>query len=153
MRPTPRLRLRFDEHAYLNAGLTLTLTDARAEGKEPRTQEFKHDGGIVEYVEHICEGKKPLIEAKEKTISIGGDRGEVAVSCALRWNADMYTDSLLGFANGVVSGDMCAERRDVGSVSRCDASWGGAHSRHVARLTSYSPRGSTRPTAARTSTV
>ena len=65
-----------------------------------KTRVFCHVGGIAEYVEHICSGKRPLLE-EPTTISICSTVRGVSVDVALRWNADMYTDSILGFANGV----------------------------------------------------
>ena len=52
--------------AYLNAGLRISLFDERAEpGAAPLT--FEHRGGIGEYVDHICEGKRPLFEVPSAT--------------------------------------------------------------------------------------
>jgi len=115
---------RFDEQAYLNAGLNITLEDERqpssreemaatdnADGKEAsneerrapevvRTRIFCHAGGIAEYVDHICEGKRPLFE-DATTLQVSRTVKGIAVDVALRWNADMYSDSLYSFANGV----------------------------------------------------
>ena len=66
-----------------------------------RTRVFCHEGGISEYVAHICAGKRPLLADGEPIISIETTLRGVAVDVAMQWNADMYTDSILGFANGV----------------------------------------------------
>ena len=108
------LATRFDEQAYLNAGLNITMVDERVavagdeQGAEvgegeaaliAQSRVFCHEGGIAEYVSHICANKKELFEPA--TIEVTSTVRDVAVDLALRWNADMYTDSILGFANGV----------------------------------------------------
>ena len=65
-----------------------------------RHRVFCHQGGIAEYVEHICMSKTPLLDEPETLVVTAQHRG-VGVDIALRWNADMYSESLLGFANGV----------------------------------------------------
>ena len=135
------LATRFDEQAYLNAGLNITMVEEAprraangveaangmdaaapsAAGSAPpplpqaasamaangasaaavaRRRSFCHAGGIAEYVAHICESKTPLFAAVP-TIEFSRTLRDVHVDVALRWNADMYTDSILGFANGV----------------------------------------------------
>ena len=47
---------------------------------------FCHEGGIREYVEHICEAKTPLMP---ETLAITATKKGVTVDVALRWNADM----------------------------------------------------------------
>jgi hypothetical protein len=121
------LATRFDEQAYLNAGLNITLYDERrakggaaadaadaagAEGAAAgaaagggaangaRVRVFCHEGGIVEYVNHICASKTPLLDEPPILSAASTVRG-VDVDITLRWNADMYSDTLLGFANGV----------------------------------------------------
>merc|ERR1719506_3664957 len=75
--------------------------DAEAGGAS-RVSVFCHEGGIQEYVEHICEAKTPLIP---ETLAITATKKGVTVDVALRWNADMYSDTMLGFANGVHTPD------------------------------------------------
>jgi DNA gyrase subunit B len=93
------LATRFDEQAYLNAGLNITLYDERDE--KTRTRVFCHVGGITEYVAHICEGKTPLFDTEPTMIEVNQTLKGVVVDLAMRWNADQYSDSILSFANGV----------------------------------------------------
>ena len=51
-------------------------------------------------MDNICSGKRPLLD-EPTTLQVSSTKNGVAVDIALRWSADMYTDSLLGFANGV----------------------------------------------------
>jgi DNA gyrase subunit B len=107
---------RLNELAYLNAGITITLTDLRTPESTEATpldnpltsttvsdqsvQIFRHDGGIQELVDVLCEGKSPVL-ADHKSIRIQGTRNNIDVEIALKWSKDMYTDALSGFANGI----------------------------------------------------
>jgi len=64
------------------------------------TSEFCHEGGIAEYIGNICVGKTPLHE-EPSTLCVSRAKDGIHVDVALRWNGDMYTDNLMGFANGV----------------------------------------------------
>src|SRR5580700_1090341 len=60
---------RLRELAFLNKGLTITLTDER---EEPAKQhEFHYSGGIAEFIRHLNKGKAVL---HEKPIYIEGER-------------------------------------------------------------------------------
>src|SRR5690606_2210648 len=55
------LSTRLRELAFLNKGLLITLTDERTEdGKEPRREEYRYKGGIIEFVEFLRGSRKPL---------------------------------------------------------------------------------------------
>ncbi|CDF33270.1 unnamed protein product [Chondrus crispus] len=100
---------RLEELAFLNAGLEIVLSD---EGKE-RTEEseerpmlvrtFRHDGGIGEYVDALSLGKHAL--HTPATMVFTGEKNDVQVEVALRWNSDSYSDKLMGFANNIRTGD------------------------------------------------
>jgi DNA gyrase subunit B len=63
-----RLRSRMDELAFLNPGLVLTLQDKMASGSGS-VEIFHHAGGLLEYVEMLCNTKTPLFGEKEKAKS------------------------------------------------------------------------------------
>ena len=124
-----RLKGRMNEIAYLNAGLVLALKDKR--GAKPCTEVFYHAGGLAEYAEELCKTKAPLFPAPKRkkagavdsnplegllsddgfTILASGstepDEGgnRIAVSVALRWSSDMYTESILSFCNNIRTRD------------------------------------------------
>src|SRR5277367_1265685 len=57
------LAQRLRELAFLNKGLRITLTDERATDAktgEPKTAEFKYNGGIAEFIKHLNRGKQVL---------------------------------------------------------------------------------------------
>lgn len=117
-----RLKGRMDEIAYLNAGLVLALKDCR--GKSPSVAVFHHAGGLSEYISRLCQSKTPLFstskapKSKQKNFEglLSGDgftilcsgsdeETDVAISIALRWSNDMYTESILSFCNNIRTRD------------------------------------------------
>lgn len=55
------LRLRIRELAFLNKGITISLTDERAEDK---SETFHFAGGIIEYVEFMDKDKNKIIRSR-----------------------------------------------------------------------------------------
>ncbi|WP_104433573.1 DNA topoisomerase (ATP-hydrolyzing) subunit B [Kineococcus xinjiangensis] len=104
------LRTRFQQMAFLNKGLTLTLVDERlpeteddAEDTEiaPREVTYRYDGGLVDYVRHINAQKKndPLHETVVSFESEDTDR-QISVEVALQWTTS-YSESVFTFANTI----------------------------------------------------
>lgn len=92
------LERRLREQAFLNAGLSITLTDRRNEG-DIRSEEFCYEGGIRSFVEYIntSRGLTPVHEDVMHFTTVNGDKSaEVAVS----YN-DGYNEIILSFANDV----------------------------------------------------
>ncbi len=92
------LERRLREQAFLNAGLSITLTDRRDEG-DIRSEEFCYAGGIRSFVEYIntSRGLTPVHEDVMHFTTVNGDKSaEVAVS----YN-DGYNEIILSFANDV----------------------------------------------------
>ena len=52
------LKSRFREIAFLNKGLTISIEDRR--GEQPVGEEFRYDGGIVEFVDYLNKNKETL---------------------------------------------------------------------------------------------
>ncbi len=94
------LAQRLRELAFLNKGLTITLTDERV---EPAKQgEFHYSGGIAEFIKHLNRGKAVL---HEKPIYFEGERempngGALAMEVALQYN-DGYSENVFSFANNI----------------------------------------------------
>ncbi|MGD0435885.1 MAG: DNA topoisomerase (ATP-hydrolyzing) subunit B [Bryobacteraceae bacterium] len=95
------LAQRLRELAFLNKGLTITLTDERVE--PAKQHEFHYSGGIAEFIKHLNRGKAVL---HEKPIAFEGDRelpnaaGTLAMEVALQYN-DGYSESVFSFANNI----------------------------------------------------
>ncbi|MDR3723503.1 MAG: DNA topoisomerase (ATP-hydrolyzing) subunit B [Terracidiphilus sp.] len=94
------LAQRLREMAFLNKGLTISLTDERtsdAKTGEPRHAEFRYAGGIAEFVKHLNRGKTVL---HDKPIVMEASREGVEIEIALQYN-DSYSETLFSFANNI----------------------------------------------------
>ncbi len=92
------LERRLREQAFLNAGLSITLTDKRDTGNI-QSEEFCYEGGIRSFVEYINEsrGLTPVHDDVMHFTTVNGDKSaEVAIS----YN-DGYNEIILSFANDV----------------------------------------------------
>ncbi len=83
------------ETAFLNKNLKIVLTDERE--LEPRRDEFKYAGGIVDFVKYLT-GSKETLHTKPVYIESTGPEG--AVEVALLWNTG-YSEAVLAFANNI----------------------------------------------------
>ena len=83
------------ETAFLNRNLRITLTDERE--LEPRRDEFKYEGGIVDFVKYLIGGKE-TVTSKPVYFEATGTEGVVEV--AMQWNTG-YSDTVLAFANNI----------------------------------------------------
>ncbi len=90
------LAARLRELAYLNAGLKITFSDLRRD--PPHREVYQFAGGIKEYVAFINHEKTPI---HPDIIYVRGERDGVEVEAALQWCADVYTDTVIGFANNI----------------------------------------------------
>ena len=94
------LAQRLRELAFLNKGLTITLTDERATDTktgEAKHAEFKYTGGIAEFVKHLNRGKQVL---HDRPIYMEAERDGVEMEIALQYN-DGYSESVFSFANNI----------------------------------------------------
>jgi len=94
------LASRLRQLAFLNKGLTITLTDERAE--PVHSQEFHYEGGIAEFIKHLNKSKNVL---HDKPIYFEGERdlpngGKLTIEVALQYN-DSYSDIIFTFANNI----------------------------------------------------
>ncbi|MBN1192763.1 MAG: DNA topoisomerase (ATP-hydrolyzing) subunit B [Coriobacteriia bacterium] len=89
------LASRMRETAFLNRNLKITLTDERE--LEPRREEFRYAGGILDFVKYLNE-KKESIHSKPIYLEAEGAEGMVEV--ALQWNTG-YSETVLAFANNI----------------------------------------------------
>ena len=91
------LEKRLREQAFLNAGLSITLTDKR--GDEDVSEEFCYEGGIRSFVEFIntSRGYNPI---QEEVIHISTTKGDRSAEVALCYT-DQYSETILSFANNI----------------------------------------------------
>lgn len=92
------LQRRLREQAFLNAGLSITLTDSR-DPENIISEKFCYAGGISSFVEYINESRKltPLHETPIHLTTVVGDR---SAEVAMMYN-DSYNETILSFANNV----------------------------------------------------
>ncbi len=83
------------ETAFLNKNLKITLTDERE--LEPRFEEFRYAGGIVDFVKYLNEKRETI---HTKPIYIEAEGAEGAIEVALGWNTG-YSETVLSFANNI----------------------------------------------------
>jgi DNA gyrase subunit B len=94
------LAQRLRELAFLNKGLTITLTDERVD--PAKHNEFHYSGGIAEFIKHLNRGKSVL---HDKPINFEGERelpngGTLSMEVALQYN-DGYSENVFSFANNI----------------------------------------------------
>jgi DNA gyrase subunit B len=89
------LATRMRETAFLNKNLKITLTDERE--LEPRVEEFRYSGGIIDFVKYLNDKKETL---HNKVIYFETEAAEGSVEIALQWNTS-YSESVLAFANNI----------------------------------------------------
>ena len=92
------LQRRLREQAFLNAGLSITLTDKR-DPDNIVEENFCYEGGIKSFVDYIntSRGLTPVVDDIMHFTTVSGDRSaEVSIS----YN-DGYNEIILSFANGV----------------------------------------------------
>ena len=86
---------RMREEAFLNAGLSITITDDR--GDEVKTDTMCYEGGIREFATWTNRHKTVL---HEDVIYLSGAKGDASAEIAIQYN-DGYNESLQSFANDV----------------------------------------------------
>ena len=89
------LHTRMREQAFLNAGLRITIADART-GRE-QSEAMCYEGGIREFVTFINRNKTPL---HEEVIYLSGAKGDSTAEIAMQYN-DGYNETLVSFANDI----------------------------------------------------
>ncbi len=89
------LHTRMREEAFLNAGLTITISDHR--GEEPVSETMCYAGGIREFVDYINRNKNPIHDG---VIYMAGSKEDAMAEVALQYS-DTYNEIIVSFANNV----------------------------------------------------
>ena len=89
------LSSRMKEMAFLNKGLQITLVDMRTDPN--KKEEYKYEGGIVDFVSYLCE-KKDCLHKKVIYIANKNDNHEVEI--AMQYTTG-YSESIFSFANNI----------------------------------------------------
>ncbi|MFP5359355.1 MAG: DNA topoisomerase (ATP-hydrolyzing) subunit B [Actinomycetes bacterium] len=107
------LRARFQQMAFLNKGLSITLTDERpehiapaddAEGDEAPTSRvvtYRYDGGLVDYVTHLNATKKAeLVHAEVISLENEDTERKISLEMAMQWT-NAYSESVFTSAHTI----------------------------------------------------
>ncbi|MDY4474834.1 DNA topoisomerase (ATP-hydrolyzing) subunit B [Mitsuokella sp.] len=89
------LRHRLRELAFLNHGITITLTDDRVDPVKAET--FHFEGGISSFVEHLNRKKEKL---NPEPIYFNGVKDDTVVEIAMQYN-DSYQENIYSFVNNI----------------------------------------------------
>ena len=89
------LRYRLRELAYLNAGITITISQEGG-GK---SETFQYEGGIAEYVTYLNEGKTSLMN---KPLFVSGEKDQIQVDAALQWTT-AFRENIHTFTNNIAT--------------------------------------------------
>src|SRR5690606_8123438 len=90
------LSQRLRELSYLNSGITIVLRDER----QDRSQEFRYEGGIAQFVRDLTANKEPLCDV----IGFSDEREGIAVEIAMQWT-DSYNEQITCFTNTIKNKD------------------------------------------------
>jgi DNA gyrase subunit B len=88
---------RLRELAFLNSGVEVTLRDERDGDDEPRSDTFRYDGGIREFVRYLNETKTPL---HDDVIYFDDVEDDIEVELAMQ-ATDELQGSIHAFANNI----------------------------------------------------
>jgi len=94
------LKTRFQQMAFLNKGLQIEVVDERASASG-RSDTFKYERGLVDYVEYLNNAKKTEVVHPE-IISFEAEDSErtIALEVALQWTT-AYSESVHTYANTI----------------------------------------------------
>ena len=98
---------RMRELAFLNKGIKITFVDNS--NKKEKIQEFKFDGGVLEFVDFLDEKREKLQNKNgnnlfKKPIYIEGKKNNIEIECSLKWNAG-YSEDVLPYTNNIYQRD------------------------------------------------
>ncbi|MCC3774842.1 DNA topoisomerase (ATP-hydrolyzing) subunit B [Streptomyces sp. UNOB3_S3] len=98
------LSRRFQEMAFLNKGLTISLTDERPahvdeEGK-PLTVRYHYEGGISDFVRYLNSRKGEVIHPTVIDFDAEDKERMLSLEVAMQWNTQ-YSEGVYSFANTI----------------------------------------------------
>ena len=93
------LSLRMRELAYLNKGITITITDRREkeESGEFKSETFLSEKGLVEFIHFLDESREAIIS---DVIAMEGEKNGVPVEVAMIYNTS-YSENLHSYVNNI----------------------------------------------------
>ena len=101
------LTKRVRELAFLNKGIKIILIDASL--KKEKKEEFKFDGGVLEFVEFLDKKRESLKNKNDndlfkKPVYVEGKKEQIEIECSLKWNSG-YSEEVLPYTNNIYQKD------------------------------------------------
>jgi len=97
------LATRFREMAFLNKGLTISITDEREDHLEEDGSQvaavFRYDRGLIDYVQYLV-GSKDVIHPTIIDVEAQNTEGNMSMELAMQWTTS-YAESVHTFANTI----------------------------------------------------
>jgi len=93
------LAARLRELAFLNKGITITLTDERRKNEDGSfpTETFHSEGGLKEFVAYIDGNRESIME---HVIFMEGERDNIPVEVAMRYNTS-FNENIHSYVNNI----------------------------------------------------
>ena len=94
---------RMRELAFLNKGVKIIFIDQSQ--KKEKINEFKYEGGIIEFVEFLDDKREKLKNKNDndlfkKPIYIEGKKENLEIECSLKWNLT-YSEDIYSYTNNI----------------------------------------------------
>ena len=89
------LKVRLRELAFLNKGISITISDERTDKEDT----YFFEGGIISFVEYLNAKKNPLFEAP---IYMTNEKDTTFVEIAMQYN-DSYNENIFTYANNIAT--------------------------------------------------
>ena len=94
---------RMRELAFLNKGIKIIFIDSS--NKKEKTDEFKFEGGVLQFVEFLDEKREKLQNKNgndlfKKPIYIEGKKENIEIECSLKWNG-AYSEDIYPYTNNI----------------------------------------------------
>ncbi len=98
---------RMRELAFLNKGIKIIFIDGSQ--KKEKINEFKFEGGVLEFVEYLDEKREKLKNKNgndlfKKPIYIEGKKENIEIECSLKWN-NAYSEDIYPYTNNIYQKD------------------------------------------------
>jgi len=94
------LAARLRELAFLNKGITLTLTDERnnnGNGDDNKSETFLSENGLADFIQYLDENREKLIP---ETINMEGEKNQIPIEIAMRYNTS-FSENLHTYVNNI----------------------------------------------------
>lgn len=93
------LAARMRELAFLNRGITITLTDERETNDEGqhKSEVFHSENGLPDFIKYLDESREKLIQ---QPIAIEGERNNIPVEIAMQYNTS-FAENLHSYVNNI----------------------------------------------------